>query len=319
MNGNDRYGDMVNLGQIKTETTGNRDEYSLSQGKETIEKEEMPREYKVQNGLNNFLIDFYKKLKEEGIELKRIYVNPIEKVSARVNAEDMSEGWCRGHPQVAEKVYYNKLILLKEADKEAFIICEYPWLEEYVHDDTMSAEYFFHWRPAFKAIKEMFFGGVGAEVGVFEGFLTQQVIKYVNPRKYYLIDPYKEFTDCVGQLSKYTQEQWDNIYEKVCDRFSNSDKEVKIIRKTSLDAVQEFNSLELDFVYIDADHKAEAVYADICGWEIKVKHGGIIAGHDWQESGVKSGVMRYAVEKMALDNSLIEVLYAVNDWWFIKK
>ena len=41
----------------------------------------------------------------------------------------------------------------------------------------------------------------------------------------------------------------------------------------------------LDFCYIDADHRYEAVKRDIEMWLPKVKHGGVICGHDYVTDG----------------------------------
>lgn len=36
-----------------------------------------------------------------------------------------------------------------------------------------------------------------------------------------------------------------------------------------------------DFIFIDADHSVEGCRADICGYEVLVRPGGILAGHDY--------------------------------------
>ncbi len=46
----------------------------------------------------------------------------------------------------------------------------------------------------------------------------------------------------------------------------------------------------IDAVFIDADHSEEAVSADISAWWPKVKPGGILAGHDYDEAGVRAAV-----------------------------
>lgn len=48
-----------------------------------------------------------------------------------------------------------------------------------------------------------------------------------------------------------------------------------------------------DAIFIDADHSEEAVYADITSWAPNVKKGGIICGHDIDESGVFAAVTRF--------------------------
>lgn len=56
---------------------------------------------------------------------------------------------------------------------------------------------------------------------------------------------------------------------------------VEHIRKTSTDAAVMFEDASLDIVYIDAVHDYKHVSEDIRAYLPKVKHGGIIAGHDY--------------------------------------
>ncbi len=56
---------------------------------------------------------------------------------------------------------------------------------------------------------------------------------------------------------------------------------IQIIREDSVEAAQIFMDGTLDFVFIDADHRAPAPGLDIAAWTPKIKRGGIIAGHDY--------------------------------------
>jgi SAM-dependent methyltransferase len=51
-------------------------------------------------------------------------------------------------------------------------------------------------------------------------------------------------------------------------------------RLESVQASTRHEDASLDFVFIDACHTYEAVVADIAAWRLKVKPGGILAGHD---------------------------------------
>ena len=46
-----------------------------------------------------------------------------------------------------------------------------------------------------------------------------------------------------------------------------------------------FKNEELDFGFIDANHKFEAVTLDMNIWYPKIKMGGILAGHDYLSDG----------------------------------
>lgn len=58
-----------------------------------------------------------------------------------------------------------------------------------------------------------------------------------------------------------------------------------IIKAWSLDAVKQFPDRSLDFVYIDANHDIRHVIDDLSEWSNKVRHGGILAGHDYYTPG----------------------------------
>ena len=195
-----------------------------------------------------------------------------------------------------------------------YILSNDPWEGNYGHDEDMSQFYFFAWRPAFEAIAKLP-NPIGAEIGVFEGFLTKQVLKHINPQRYYLIDPYKVFVDKVGELSNYTQEKWNTIYIKVRDTYTQSN--VKLLRKSSEEALTLVEDESLDFVYIDGNHSKEVVYNDVKGWSEKVREGGIVSGHDYKEPSVKDGISKF-VEEMKDKDIAITVESRVNDWLFVK-
>lgn len=70
-------------------------------------------------------------------------------------------------------------------------------------------------------------------------------------------------------------------------------------RLTSEEAYETYEDHSLDFVFIDADHSKEGISADIPNWYSKVKHGGVLAGHDYDypQIGemVRSFFIRYEV------------------------
>lgn len=56
-----------------------------------------------------------------------------------------------------------------------------------------------------------------------------------------------------------------------------------LIQKLSMRAVEGFEDESLDFVYIDASHQFDFVMRDIIEWSKKVRKGGIVSGHDYNE------------------------------------
>lgn len=60
---------------------------------------------------------------------------------------------------------------------------------------------------------------------------------------------------------------------------------VQFILSESDAAANMFPDKSVDFVFIDACHEYEYVYADIKSWLPKVKKGGILSGHDYHPDG----------------------------------
>jgi predicted O-methyltransferase YrrM len=61
-----------------------------------------------------------------------------------------------------------------------------------------------------------------------------------------------------------------------------SDRATFLVSSTH-DAAQLVGNGSLDFVFIDADHSYEAVKDDIACWKSKVRRGGWLGGHDYNQ------------------------------------
>ena len=111
----------------------------------------------------------------------------------------------------------------------------------------------------------------GAEVGVQWGYFSK-VLCNRNPNiELYSIDPWLP-----NKMRKGRNEQ---KFKKATLRLAKY--ACTIIRKRSLDAVNDFDDKSLDFIYIDADHHFDEVVQDIIHWMPKIRKGGVIACHDY--------------------------------------
>ena len=139
----------------------------------------------------------------------------------------------------------------------------------------------------------------GAEIGVDRGAFSEILCKS-NPRLHLSsIDPWS--IDAFEEPSNRTKAmkiQLENHYQDAKNRLAKYN--CQVIRKKSMDAVQDFENNSLDFVYIDSNHNFVEVANDIYRWEKKVKPGGIVSGHDYehfplsQDNHVKHIVDAYA-------------------------
>src|SRR5574337_475147 len=69
-----------------------------------------------------------------------------------------------------------------------------------------------------------------------------------------------------------------------------SGKNITHMQMTSEQASNSFDDNSLDFVFIDAGHEYEDVISDIKYWFPKVRSGGIISGHDYNDTPYVTGV-----------------------------
>jgi len=118
---------------------------------------------------------------------------------------------------------------------------------------------------------------VGVEIGVYKGQFTRYLLK--DNTHIYAVDPWMEYPD-YGHPKVHFQERQDKIYESARNRLSGYPN-CELVRKTSMEAVKDFEDESIDFVYIDGHHGFKYVTEDIYEWSKKVKKGGIISGHDY--------------------------------------
>lgn len=137
---------------------------------------------------------------------------------------------------------------------------------------------------------------VGIEIGIDRGeygvTLCKAGLKMYGVDSYIRYDAYKK------------EGAYESHYDDAVKNLTGYD--YTIINKFSMDALDDFEDNSLDFVYIDGNHTLPYVAQDIFGWERKVKHGGIISGHDYavvkgprerQEPKVYDGVhVKFAVD-----------------------
>lgn len=116
---------------------------------------------------------------------------------------------------------------------------------------------------------------VGAEIGVYKGEFSEKFCK--AGLKLYAIDPWRVYKDYNHPRG---QQRLDFQYEhtkRVLAPYPNCE----VIRKTSMEAVEDFEDESLDFVYIDANHEFRYIAEDLYEWTKKVRRGGIVSGHDY--------------------------------------
>lgn len=134
-------------------------------------------------------------------------------------------------------------------------------------------------------------GGV-VEVGVAEGNFSEDILNWpvVFP-VVYLVDRWAETLTVRGD-SAMPQMWHDTNRARVMERTKRFGERAVLIQRNSAAASSMFNPDELSLVYVDADHSYEGVRSDIIAWQDKVKIGGVMAFHDYENKayGVKKAV-----------------------------
>jgi hypothetical protein len=117
---------------------------------------------------------------------------------------------------------------------------------------------------------------VGAEIGTSKGVFAEKICK--AGLKLYAIDPWLDYPDyCRGD--KGWQRTLNNQFEQTKALLAPYD--CVLVRKKSMEALEDFADESLDFVYIDGNHEFQYVTNDIAEWSKKIRKGGCISGHDY--------------------------------------
>ena len=119
----------------------------------------------------------------------------------------------------------------------------------------------------------------GVEVGVDRGLFSEVLCKDNPNLQLYGVDPWESSAFAEGNPFRIEQEAYDTYYQEAKARLAPYN--CTIVKKTSMEALADFEDNSLDFVYIDANHDFLNFTQDLHEWYKKVKIGGIISGHDY--------------------------------------
>jgi len=141
--------------------------------------------------------------------------------------------------------------------------------------------------------------GPVAEIGVAEGRFSADILGWplVVP-KLYLVDRWRHFEGQAGDASN-SQEWHDKNLADVKQRIASFLDRVIILQGESTSVVNHVMDRSLALVYIDADHSYRGVMKDILAWLPKLKPGGVMAFHDYENTGygVKRAVTDFTAGK----------------------
>jgi hypothetical protein len=140
-------------------------------------------------------------------------------------------------------------------------------------------------------------GGVCAEVGVFKGDYSLDILRVTRPRELHLIDPWWTVADTydhtwVAGADWYGQQgvpDTRSAFERV-ERLAAQHPECVVHVGRSQDVLPKFADGYFDWVYLDSSHNYDDTVEELELLRVKVRQGGVIAGHDYGFPGVRRAI-----------------------------
>jgi hypothetical protein len=163
-------------------------------------------------------------------------------------------------------------------------------------------------------------GAMGVEVGVFGGDMSGRLLADPKIDMLYMVDSWstshsKEYIESGDFHTTLSQEQQESCMDLAKLNTSFAARRREIVRANSVEAAAQFPDHLLDFVFLDADHSYEGCMADIKAWAPKIRPGGLLCGHDYQNVDYPCfGVERAVDEYVATHGLTLEL--GDNYCWF---
>jgi len=155
---------------------------------------------------------------------------------------------------------------------------------------------------------------VGCEIGTREGINAARILRTLNIKKLYLIDPYQPYYEPLFPETN-SQEYQEKIWTQAHELLKPYDDKIIWLRDTSDNAVKD-DLDSLDFCYIDGDHSYSQVKRDIENYGPLIRKGGVLGGHDFTTTYM--GVCKAVIEAKTQNNAWLDLQGSGYDWWMLK-
>lgn len=168
---------------------------------------------------------------------------------------------------------------------------------ESIIKDNLYTNNWFNYKDFYRKVSANTDYKVYVEVGVWKGhslsFLAQELKPRKGEVKIYGVDLFENTYKWDNPEQQDLRQQVPYIYEiynKVLEAADVRD-DIIDLKGISWEMADQFEDGTVDMVFIDADHSYESVVKDISAWLPKIRKGGIISGHDYNNPcGVKQAV-----------------------------
>lgn len=164
---------------------------------------------------------------------------------------------------------------------------------------------------------------VGVEIGTHRGEFADLLLKKWLGKTLVAVDHWQPGYNPQDPASNGNREK---DFEEARRIATTHRPRMSLIRATSAEATNNFEDDSLDFVYIDADHSYDSVISDLSLWWLKIKPGGVLAGHDiicpGEPDGWGAGIQRAVFETAERINRTVYLIPETLAWpwsyFFIK-
>lgn len=137
-----------------------------------------------------------------------------------------------------------------------------------------------------------------AEIGVAEGRFSLEILEWRVKPVLYMVDRWQHMPNQKGDASN-SQEWHNHNLRGAIDRVAPYVDRAIVLQGNSVVMAEKVAFGVLDLVYIDADHSYQGVLGDLHAWYPRVKPGGYIALHDYENPnyGVKAAVAKFCGDR----------------------
>ena len=129
----------------------------------------------------------------------------------------------------------------------------------------------------------------GIEIGVYRGETSKILLRYFPDLTLYMLDlwapsPHKSYRASGDSKAKISG-KWLEHYDATIENVSFAKDRARVVRGDVLrpGAARNMDLVDVDFIFLDADHSYNGTRTAIGIWSELVRPGGLIAGHDYRQ------------------------------------
>ena len=166
-----------------------------------------------------------------------------------------------------------------------------------------------HWNVLRDIIRENNYESF-VEIGVRKGRNASMILRQCpSLKRYYAVEPWKQ-VGAYDYISNEMHNEDKATFQRYCQNFM---KKITVLEMKSEEAAPLVEDDSVDMVFIDGDHRYEAVVLDIKLWLPKVRNGGVMSGHDIDN------LPRFPGVRPAVEEAFDDAFQIGDDWtWWLK-